>query len=432
MPPAPQPAAPARPDLVTVSPAGLACEAGGFVIDPWGPCDVAVVTHAHSDHLRPGAARYLCAGPSVPLLRRRLPPGSVIEGLAYGERRRLGATTISLHPAGHVLGSAQVRIEQVRLEGGGAAGATTGAGVGPGVWVVTGDWKRAPDPTCAPLEVVPCDVLVTEATFALPIHRWPPAEEVVGDIVAWWDACRARGRTALLFCYALGKAQRLLAELAPAAPDRTVWLHGAIASVVELYRRAGVAMAPTRVVSEAPRGTRFAGELVLAPPSAHRSPWLRRLGEVETALASGWMRIRGVRRRRGLDRGFVLSDHADWPAILELVRATGARRVLATHGHADVLARHLREQGLEAGALATEFAGEADLFAGPFEPPDDPAPDAPIADGAVTRPGASLVVDGASTDEAEDETARPPGERVADATDREPPAATSTKEEGGA
>lgn len=337
-------------DLLASSSAGLFCAPGEFHVDPWAPAGTAVITHAHADHLRAGCERYVCATPSVPLLQRRLPPGTPIEGVAYGEPLQLGEATVSLHPAGHVLGSAQVRI------------AARGR-----VWVATGDYKRAPDPTCAPFEVIPCDVLVTEGTFALPIYRWRPAGEVVRDVLTWVERCAARGRAAVLFCYALGKAQRLLAELA-ALTDRTVWLHGAMAPLVSVYRDAGVRMVPTALVTEAPRGTRFAGELVLAPPSAHRSPWLRRLGELETALASGWMRVRGVRRRRGVDRGFVLSDHADWPALLRTVRETGARRVLVTHGHGEALSRHLREQGLEAEALSTEFQGEADVYAGFLEP----------------------------------------------------------------
>ncbi|MCO5172074.1 MAG: ligase-associated DNA damage response exonuclease [Planctomycetes bacterium] len=340
-------------DLLTPTPEGLACPAAGLHVDPWGPVDTAVITHAHADHLRPGAARYLCAAPSAPLLARRLPAGAAIEAVPYGARVPLGGVTLSLHPAGHVLGSAQVRLER-----------------GGEVWVVTGDFKRAPDPTCAPFEVVPCDVLVTEATFGLPIYRWRPAAEVVGEVVAWVRGCGERGRAAVLLCYALGKAQRVLAELAAleAWGERRVWLHGAIAPLVEAYRAAGVRLAPTAVVGDAPRGARFAGELVLAPPSAHRSPWLRRLGEQESALASGWMRLRRERRRRGVDRGFVLSDHADWPALLRTARETGARRVLVTHGHTDALVRALGEAGLDAAALPTEFQGEADFHAGFLEP----------------------------------------------------------------
>jgi putative mRNA 3-end processing factor len=342
-------------DLITTTPAGLACAPGGFHVDPWAPVETAVITHAHADHLRPGCGRYLCAAPGRGLVERRLPPGTRIDAVPYREEVRLGDVRVSFHPAGHVLGSAQVRLT-----------------AGDATWVVTGDFKRAPDPTCAPFEVVPCDVLVMEATFALPIYRWPAADEVAREVLAWWETCAARGRTAVLLCYALGKAQRLLAELARLT-DRPVWLHGAIAPLVAAYREAGVELLPTAVVTEAPKTRRFAGELVLAPPSAHRSPWLRRLGVLETGLASGFMRVRGVRRRRGVDRGFVLSDHADWPALLATVRESGARRVLATHGLTEPLVRHLREQGLDAAALATEFQGEADLYPGFLEP--EPAPE---------------------------------------------------------
>lgn len=330
-------------DLVVTTSAGLFCPAGGFHIDPWEPADLALVTHAHADHARPGSASYVCAEPGVPLLRRRLGETTPIRGVAYGESVTLDGARISFHPAGHVLGSAQIRIE--------ARGQ---------VWVLSGDYKRAPDPTCTAFEVVPCEVFVTEATFALPIYRWEQPNRVAAEILAWWDACRERGIAAVLFCYALGKAQRILAELA-SLTDRRVLTHGAIEPLVEIYRAAGVRLLPTEPVAEAKRGRSFAGELILAPPSAGGSPWMRRFRERETAFASGWMRVRGTRRRKGYDRGFVLSDHADWPALLRTVEDTGARRVLTTHGHADALARYLRERGLAAEALATSFEGEADV-----------------------------------------------------------------------
>ena len=214
-------------DVVRSTPSGLLCEAGGFHVDPWGPAPLAVITHVHGDHLRPGSDRYLCAAPSVPFLRKRLGPEARADGVPYGHRMRVGDALISFHPAGHVLGSAQVRIE--------AAGE---------VWVVSGDYKRAPDPTCAPFEIVSCDVFVTEATFGLPIYRWEEPERVVADIFAWWSANREAGRASVLFCYAMGKAQRILAELA-ALTDRPVLVHGAVEGLVELYRAAGVRMLPT-------------------------------------------------------------------------------------------------------------------------------------------------------------------------------------------
>lgn len=310
----------------------------------------AVVTHAHGDHARPGCGAYWCAAPGLGVARRRLGAEASITPLAYGEAADFGRARVSLHPAGHILGSAQVRVE-----------------VGGRVWVVTGDFKRQEDPTCAPFEVVRCDVLITEATFALPIYRWRPAGEVAAEVHAWWRENAAAGRVSVLFAYALGKAQRLLAELMRFT-DETVYTHGAVEPLVEDYRAAGIAMLPTRRVAEEDEGIRrkkgdWAGRLVLAPPSAAGTPWMRRFGAgaaFDTGFASGWMRIRGIRRRRGYDRGFVLSDHADWPDLVRTVEESGAERVLTTHGYAEALARHLSERGVESGVLRTEFGEEDD------------------------------------------------------------------------
>ncbi len=329
----------ARTPLVLPTSEGLYCPAGGFHIDPWRAVPRALITHAHADHARHGSRGYLGAMPGVPLLQRRLGADSVIEGMAYGERRRIGQVDVSFHPAGHVLGSAQIRIEH-RGE----------------VWVVSGDYKRDPDPTCAPFEVVPCDTFITEATFSLPVYVWPGGERVAREILAWWDANRAEGRPSVLFCYALGKAQRVLAELARLT-DRTALLHGAVAPLVKLYRQAHIRMLPTASVDLRSRRD-YAGELVIAPPGAAGTPWMRRFRGASTGFCSGWMRLRGQRRRRAYDRGFVLSDHADWPGLLRTVEETGAARVLATHGQSDTLVRYLRERGIAADALETLYAGE--------------------------------------------------------------------------
>ena len=326
--------------MLTETPAGLYCEAGDFYIDPWGATPRALITHAHGDHARPGSQAYLCADACAPLLARRLDPAP-IQTLAYGQPLTIGSATVSFHPAGHVLGSAQIRIE------------------GPdGVWVVSGDYKRAADPTCAPFEPLRCDVFVTESTFALPVYHWDPTAAVIADLLAWWHENAGRGLTSVLFCYTIGKAQRLLAELA-AVTDRPALVHGMLQAAIDAYRHAGVRMLPTQPLLERPRGTSLAGELVLAPLSARGTPWMRRLGPLSDALASGLMRVRGVRRQRAYDRGFALSDHADWPALLATITGTGAARVLATHGHAETLARYLREQGRDAGVLRTAWEGEA-------------------------------------------------------------------------
>lgn len=324
---------------------GLYCEAGRFHIDPWAPVERALVTHAHGDHARPGSAAYLCAAATAPLLRRRFGPDARIETVAYGHPLTLGDVRVSFHPAGHILGSAQIRMD------GGA-----------GTWVVAGDYKRASDPTCEPFEPVRCDTFVTESTFGLPIYRWDETAVVVHDIFAWWAGNRAVGRASLLYCYGLGKAQRLLAELRRLT-DEPVFVHGMMLGAIEAYREANVRMLPVQPVIERTRGTRtaaatFAGALVLAPLSARGTPWVRRLGDLSDGFASGLMRVRGVRRQRGFDRGFVLSDHADWPALLQTIAETGAARVLATHGHAEPLARHLAGRGLETGTIRTAWEGE--------------------------------------------------------------------------
>jgi putative mRNA 3-end processing factor len=325
--------------LLRTDDCGLFCEAGGFHIDPWRPVPRAVISHAHGDHARWGSEAYLAASASVPVLRRRLGEAR-IEGVPFGERVRMGEVTVSFHPAGHVLGSAQVRVER---EG--------------EVWVFSGDYKRRADPTCEPFEPVPCHTFITEATFALPIYRWDETPVVAREIFDWWGANREAGRASVLFTYALGKAQRILGELARLT-DRTVFVHGSIEPLNECYRQAGIAMLPTRPVSETARGQSFAGELILAPPSAGGSTWMRRFGPASTAFASGWMRVRGTRRRRGFDRGFVVSDHADWPDLLRTFEDVGAERILTTHGYAEPLARYLRERGRSAGTLATPFEGE--------------------------------------------------------------------------
>jgi putative mRNA 3-end processing factor len=326
--------------LIELRPEGLYCAAGDFHIDPWRPVPRAVITHGHSDHARSGSAHYFGARSGLGLLQARLGVHASIEPLDYGMPIALGATRVSLHPAGHILGSAQVRVEH--------------AGE---VWVVTGDYKRDPDPSCAPFELLPCDTLVTEATFALPVYTWPSAEQVTREVIAWWDRCAARRVPAVLFCYALGKAQRLLAELALRV-DRPVHLHGAMVELVQRYRDAGVTMLPSEAVSESARGRDFAGALILAPPSAAGSPWMRRFKDASTGFASGWMLVRGNRRRRGHDRGFVLSDHADWPALVATARECGARRILATHGNTDAYVAWLREQGIDAAPLRTPFGSE--------------------------------------------------------------------------
>ena len=297
-------------DLITLTDRGLYCQAGDFYIDAWKPAHRTFVTHGHGDHAHNGMGEYWCAQDSAAILRWRLGEQNY-HCLQYGEPRSFGDTTVSLHPAGHILGSAQVRVEHQGE-----------------VWVFTGDFKRDPDPTCAPYEVVPCDVFICEATFAYPIYAWPRIEDEIDRLVQWVQQCASDGKAALLYAYSLGKAQRVLAHLKDRLPE-PVLLHGGMVRGVHVYRDAGVAMVDTMPFLDVAPDTPLAGRLVLAPPSAQNSAWTKRLKAYEHAMASGWMQVRGNRRRRNVQRGFVISDHADWHSLIATIRETGARRVLA-------------------------------------------------------------------------------------------------------
>ena len=321
---------------------GLYCRAADAWVDPWKPVPRALITHAHADHARPGCGEYWAIDSSEAVLRQRLGQSINLHSVQYREEFWLGQCKVSFHSAGHVLGSAQIRLES---DG--------------NVWVVSGDYKRDHDPSCESFETVPCDVLITEATFGMPIYRWSSGAEVASLIRDWWQGDRSR--PTLLFCYAFGKAQRLLAELKAIGVEEEVLLHGAVETVTRHYRDAQVPMTPSRPVSDYPRKDPLNGRLILAPPSAHRSTWMRRFKAPQTGFASGWMAVRGARQRRGYERGFVLSDHADWPGLIRTVRESGAKKVYVTHGQSDVLARYLREcEGIDAEPLETLFEGEQD------------------------------------------------------------------------
>ena len=328
--------------LVRRTESGLFCEVGGFYIDPWRPVERAVVTHAHSDHARWGMASYLCSDESEGVLRARVGHDSDIQTLAYGEVLSTDGVEVTLFPAGHILGSSQVLIER------------NGERI-----VISGDYKTEPDPTCTPFEPVRCHTFVTESTFGLPIYVWPEEQEVTDAINAWWAGNAAAGRASLVMGYALGKAQRALAGLDPGTGP--IIVHGAVHRLTEEYRKQGVLLPPTQRVSDLPSGFDYSGSVIIAPPSAAGTTWLRRFGNVSTSFLSGWMAIRGARRRRAVDRGFVMSDHVDWPSLLSAIETVGAERVWVTHGYTDVVCRYLREtRGLDARPLATVWEGERD------------------------------------------------------------------------
>ncbi|MEO7400508.1 MAG: ligase-associated DNA damage response exonuclease, partial [Polaromonas sp.] len=317
-----------------------------FYIDPWRPVDSAVITHGHSDHARTGHASYLTQEDSAGILRSRL--GDIkLQTLAYGQAVLHKGVRVSLHPAGHVLGSSQVRVE---FKG--------------EVWVASGDYKLEHDGTCEPFEPVACHTFITESTFGLPIYRWPAPTDLFAEINQWWRGNAAAGRASVLFCYAFGKAQRILHGV-DASIGRIV-VHGAVEPLNQVYRDAGVSLPATQTVAQLDAAA-ISQALVLAPPSAQGTPWMRRFGAYSDAFASGWMLLRGTRRRRGVDRGFVMSDHADWPGLQRAIDGTGAERVFVTHGSVAVMVRWLRERGLDAQAFKTEYGADdvADQAAAP-------------------------------------------------------------------
>ena len=331
------------PELLKNTDRGLYCPPGDFYIDPWQPVPRAVITHAHGDHARAGSDHYLTAAPGLYILRHRLGDDANIETLEYAETKAINNVKLSLHPAGHVLGSAQVRIEHNGR-----------------VAVVTGDYKTdAADKTCAPFEPLRCHLLVSECTFGLPIYRWRPQAELMAEIHAWWQTCQSQRRTAILQGYSLGKAQRILAALDLSLGP--VLVHGAVAAMNAAYRAGGVALPDIPHADAASAKATRGKALVIAPPGASASPWVRKFGPVSTALASGWMQIRGTRRRKALDRGFTLSDHADWDGLNATIQASGAEEIWLTHGSTGSMTRWLVEHAKNAKPIATRFEGEIDL-----------------------------------------------------------------------
>lgn len=328
----------ARDPVLTFTDRGIFCPAGGFYIDPWRPVDRALITHGHSDHARPGHGAYLSTSTAAPVIRHRL--GAIaLDTIGYGQTRAIGGVTVSFHPAGHVPGSAQIRIEQ--------------AGE---VWVVSGDYKTEGDGLSEPFQPVACHTFISECTFGLPVFRWRPQAEVMAGINCWWAANAARGVTSVLSAYALGKAQRIMAGIDPATGP--LILHGAVDAVTEILRSQGYALPAATRLAPGVTAKSHPGALILIPPGAEGASLAGRFGATDTAFASGWTALRGIRRRRGEGTGFVLSDHADWPGLNAAIRATGATRVFVTHGYTAPFRRWLADQGYDAGIVETGWQGE--------------------------------------------------------------------------
>jgi len=325
--------------LISLTARGLYCKRGDFYIDPWRPVERAILTHSHSDHAYRGSKSYLVAAEGAELARIRLDFDALIKTRPYGKKLDIDGVKVSFHPAGHILGSSQVRVE---FQG--------------EVWVISGDYKLTPDPTCTAFEPVKCNFFITEATFGLPIYKWTPPKQVFEEINDWWRRNQDRGKASVVFAYSLGKAQRVLNGI-----DETIgpiFTHGAVERLTDAYRRAGIAIPKTTYAGSVTDKKLFAGSLIVAPPSAQATTWLRRFGSISTGFASGWMMVRGARRQRAIDRGFVLSDHADWPELQTAIRATRAETVYVTHGFAPEMVRWLNETGMNAVPLKTQFLGD--------------------------------------------------------------------------
>lgn len=325
---------------------GLYCAAGDFYIDPWKPVNKAVITHAHSDHARAGSAAYLCHTHTKPLLELRLGPHSY-QQVEWNEPVFINGVRVSLHPAGHVIGSSQIRLEKDGE-----------------VWVVSGDYKTENDGLSGAFEPVRCHSFITESTFGLPIYNWQPQAVQYAQIGEWILQNQQQGYSSVLLAYSLGKAQRVL-QAAATVTDH-IFLHGAVANTNDVLVNAGITLPFAKRVTANVTKDELKKAVVIAPSSVLDSPWLKRFTPYRVAICSGWMQVRGNKRRQNADAGFAISDHADWNGLLQAVKATGAEQVYVTHGFQSAFSRYLQEQGIQAAEVVTQY-GEA------FETDDAPA-----------------------------------------------------------
>ncbi|MHA7865411.1 ligase-associated DNA damage response exonuclease [Flagellimonas marinaquae] len=323
--------------LLQFTPKGIYCEQADVYLDPWKPVNKAIISHGHADHSRWGHQQYITHHKNIPIVQHRL--GDVnISGKDWGETFTINNVKFSLHPAGHIVGSSQIRVEH-KSE----------------VWVFTGDYKIEDDGLTTPFELVKCHTFITECTFGLPAFQWRPQKEVFNDINQWWAQNKSEGKTSVLFGYSLGKAQRLLKHLDTSIGK--IYTHGAVENMTEVLRPL-VDLPSTHLITKDTKKDELLGNIVVAPPSAHGSTWIRKMVPYVTATASGWMAFRGARRRRAIDKGFVLSDHCDWSGLLKTVEATGAEKIICTHGYTDIFSKYLQELGYDARTEATQYEGE--------------------------------------------------------------------------
>lgn len=326
-----------KPPLLRFTDKGIFCEVADVYLDPWRPVNKAIISHGHADHSRWGHKRYITHHRNVPIAKHRL--GKInITGKDWGESFTINGVKFSLHPAGHIIGSSQIRVEHKGE-----------------VWVFTGDYKLENDGVATPYESIKCQTFITECTFGLPAFLWRPQQEVIADINSWWAENKANGQTSILLGYSLGKAQRLLKHLDPSIGK--IYTHGAVENMTKTLRPL-VNLPETELITRDTKKEAIKGNIVIAPPSAHGSTWIRKMTPFVTATASGWMAFRGARRRRAIDKGFVLSDHCDWPGLLKAIKDTDAEKVICTHGYTDIFSKYLRTLGYDARTESTQFEGE--------------------------------------------------------------------------
>lgn len=318
---------------------GIFCEQAGVYLDPWKPVDKAIISHGHSDHAYFGHKQYLSTTGAMPVIKHRLYLQDNIQTLEYGEIITINGVQFSFHPAGHIPGSAQIKVEYKGE-----------------VWVFSGDYKRQHDGISTAFEPIKCHVFITESTFGLPVYKWKPQKEVFDDINDWWNKNQSQGKCSVITGYTLGKAQRILKNVDPSIGR--IFTHGAVDSINQVLKQQGLSLPEAPRVSDAIKKEDLIGALIVCPPSAVGSPWVRRFLPYSLGVASGWMKLRGTRRRRGADRGFVLSDHADWNDLNLTIEETGAEKVFVTHGYTEIFAQWLNSKGIEAKEVKTKFEGE--------------------------------------------------------------------------
>lgn len=325
--------------LLTFDTLGIYCPQADVYIDPWRSVERALITHAHSDHARRGMKHYLAHKDTVPVMRLRLGNGIRTQSVDYGDPVYINGVRISFHPAGHIYGSSQIRLEYQGQ-----------------VWVVSGDYKLDPDPACTPFEHVPCQYFITESTFGLPHYNWRPGNEVMSDLNEWCQYNKDHNRASVIFGYSLGKSQRILMGLDPSFGP--IFTHPSVEKTNEVLRKCGMALPKTRLLTPELSKEELKGSIVITPQARDDSPLMQKLGSYSSAMASGWMAIRNFRRRRNVDKGFVLSDHADFKGLNQAIQATGADHIFVTHGYTKPYTQYLREEGYDAHIVSTEYKSD--------------------------------------------------------------------------